>query len=453
SAVCAGIQPDYGVLPAGKAHHGGDEMKRFVWNAAQSGRILRRHRMLALFLILQCALCLGMAGTVANQAVQSGRKIEDFQTRIGGKRYYTVSESMSETDFYRFLHEENLYYPELVHFVQEMMAEKQFSYIVAMGQPITIIDYSMPRELIYGYEEGQVDNFVQKDEKGRLYTTVNSYQVSEPFFSEFQLRAQEGRLLEGADFADVKAETLPVVAGSGYRADFSLGDTLKCNYLGREFTLQIVGFLEKDASFSRGGMPEYCDRYLLLPQLNPQQNKPTEFNKWRLSQQASGFIVTDQSFEAVQAIVSAHLQAAGLPDFIHLNDPTATSSELADLSAMTQEVSDQFNALLMILTVFVILCISITVNGFIREKHYEYGVFLLNGARWSDLVWDVAAVVGAVVLGGDILATLCLWLSHQSWQAILYMQGLALLIGAAACVVPLSHVHRMDISDLIGGKE
>lgn len=74
-------------------------MKRFVWNAAQSGRILRRHRMLALFLILQCALCLGMAGTVANQAVQSGRKIEDFQTRIGGKRYYTVSESMSETDF------------------------------------------------------------------------------------------------------------------------------------------------------------------------------------------------------------------------------------------------------------------------------------------------------------------------------------------------------------------
>ena len=58
-------------------------MKRFVWNAAQSGRILRRHRMLALFLILQCALCLGMAGTVANQAVQSGRKIEDFQTRVG----------------------------------------------------------------------------------------------------------------------------------------------------------------------------------------------------------------------------------------------------------------------------------------------------------------------------------------------------------------------------------
>lgn len=333
------------------------------------------------------------------------------------------------------------------------MAEKQFSYIVAMGQPIDIIDCSMPKELIYGYEEGQADNAVRTDENGRLYTVVNSYQVSEPFFSEFQLRAQEGRLLEGADFADVKAETLPVVAGSGYRADFSLGDTLKCNYLGREFTLQIVGFLEKDASFSRGGMPEYCDRYLILPQLHPQPEKPTEFNKKRLSQQASGFIVTDQSFEAVQAIVSAHLQAAGLPDFIHLNDPTATSSELADLSAMTQEVSDQFNALLMILTVFVILCISITVNGFIREKHYEYGVFLLNGARWSDLVWDVAAVVGAVVLGGDILATLCLWLSHQSWQAILYMQGLALLIGAAACVVPLSHVHRMDISDLIGGKE
>ena len=318
-------------------------MKRFVWNAAQSGRILRQHRMLALFLILQCALCLGMAGTVANQAVQSGRKIEDFQTRIGGKRYYTVSESMSETDFYRFLHEENLYYPELAHFVQEMMAEKQFSYIVAMGQPIDIIDCSMPKELIYGYEEGQADNAVRTDENGRLYTMVNSYQVSEPFFSEFQLRAQEGRLLEGADFADVKAETLPVVAGSGYRADFSLGDTLLCNYLGRELTLQIVGFLEKDASFSRGGLPEYCDRYLILPQLHPQPEKPTEFNKKRLSQQASGFIVTDQSFEAVQAIVSAHLQAAGLPDFIHLNDPTATSSELADLSAMTQEVSDQLD--------------------------------------------------------------------------------------------------------------
>ena len=214
-----------------------------------------------------------------------------------------------------------------------------------------------------------------------------------------------------------------------------------------------MGFLEKDASFSRGGLPEYCDRYLILPQLHPQQNKPTEFNKWRLSQQASGFIVTDQSFESVQAIVAAHLKEAGLPNFIHVSDPTATNSELANLSAMTQEVSDQFNALLVILTIFVILCISVTVNGFIREKHYEYGVFLLNGARWSDLVWDVAAVIGAIVLGGDLLAVLCLWLSHQSWQAVLYLQGLALLIGAAACIVPLLHVRRMDISDLIGGKE
>ena len=80
------------------------------------------------------------------------------------------------------MHEENLYYPELAHFVQEMMAEKQFSYIVAMGQPIDIIDCSMPKELIYGYEEGQADNAVRTDENGRLYTMVNSYQVSEPFF-------------------------------------------------------------------------------------------------------------------------------------------------------------------------------------------------------------------------------------------------------------------------------
>ena len=90
-------------------------MKRFVWNAAQSGRILRRHRMLALFLILQCALCLGMAGTVANQAVQSGRKIEDFQTRIGGKRYYTVSESMSETVFLYCGHGSADYYYRLLY--------------------------------------------------------------------------------------------------------------------------------------------------------------------------------------------------------------------------------------------------------------------------------------------------------------------------------------------------
>lgn len=428
-------------------------MRRLLWNAAQSGRILRRRRLLALLLILQCALCLGMAGTVANQAVQSGRKIEDFQTRIGGKRYYTVSESMSETDFYRFLHEENLYYPELAHFVQRMMAEQQFSYVIATRQPIDIMDRSMPKELVYGYDEGQADNVIREDENGRLYTMINSYQVSKPFFSEFQLRAQEGRLLEGADFVPTEAAAMPVVAGSGYRADFSLGDTLTGNYLGRELTLQIVGFLEQDASFSRGGLPEYCDRYLLLPQLDPQTEQPTEFNKTRLAQQASGFVVAEQSFEAVQAIVSAHLQAAGLPDFIRLHDPTATNSELANLSAMTQEVSDQFNALLVILTIFVILCISVTVNGFIREKHYEYGVFLLNGARWSDLVWDVAVVIGVVVLGGDILAILCLWLSHQSWQAILYMQGLALLIGAAACVAPLLHVRRMDISDLIGGKE
>lgn len=428
-------------------------MKRFFLNIAQSGRILRRRRMLALFLTLQCALCLGMAGTVANQAVQSGRKVDDFQTRIGGKRYYHVSENMSETDFYRFLHEENLYYPELAHFVREMLEEKRFSYIVATSQPIDMIDRSMPKELVYGYEEGLADQVIRKDENGRLYTMINSYQVSEHFFSEFQLPAQAGRLLEHADFAGVEAETMPVVAGSGYRADFSLGDTLLCGYLGRELTLQIVGFLEQDASFSRGGLPEYCDRSLILPQLDHQPESPTEFNKWRLSQQASGFIVSDQSFESVQSIVSAHLQAAGLPDFIRVTDPMASNSDLANLSAMTQEVSDQFNALLTILTAFVILCISVTVNGFIRENHYEYGVFLLNGVRLGDILWSVAAIVSFVILCGDVLAVLYLWLTHQSWQAILYMQGLALLIGAAGCVAPLIHVRRMDISDLIGGKE
>lgn len=428
-------------------------MKRFLLNASQSGRMLRRRRMLALFLALECALCLGMAGTVANQTVQSGQKVDDFQTRIGGKRYYNLSENMSETDFYRFMNEEHYDYPELAHFVQGMMAEQRFSYLVATEQQITVIDRSMPSELVYGYDEGQADNAILTDEKGRMTTGVNSYQVSEGFFSEFQLRAQEGRLLEEADFAEVEAETMPVVAGSGYRADFALGDTLAGNYLGRELTLRIVGFLEKDASFSRGGLPEYCERHLILPQLEPQPEQPTEFNKMRLSQQASGFIVTDQSFESVQAIVAEHMAAAGLPNVIHVTDPTASNSELAGLSAMTEEVADQFNALLAVLTVFVILCISITVNGFIRENHYEYGVFLLNGARLGDIFGSVAAIAGFVVLCGNVLAVLYLWVTHRSWQAILYTQGIALLIWAAGCVAPLLHVRRMDISDLIGGKD
>ena len=430
-------------------------MKNFLLGFSESSRILKRHRFLTAVLIIQCILCLSILGTVYSHTSQSNQNINNFNRDVTDKYYYCLHENLNDDSFYRFMHKESAGYKEIAEFLNSVLKDKKFTYVIAVTQPISIYNKSIPDKFLDSYETGDYSGSTTTDENKNVIKSVKSLQVSKNFFKEFNIKLKSGHFWTDKDFVYPNNKVVPVILGSEYQNVFHLGDELKGEYLFEKMTFKVVGFLDGNAAYSSGYDTKYCDRYILIPQFNAMPDNATDFNKMRLLQSLCGFTVTDKSFSETKAEIASLLNSAGVSTdkySIFLTNPLDTGSSLEEYKAMTKEVSKQFTWVLIILTLFVVISTSVTVNGFIRESHYEYGVLLLNGAKWSDIVRSVIILVGSIIVLSDVFSVLLL-IIFQKYDSILYTQAITALILILSCVFPVWHVKRMDISNLIGGKE
>ena len=168
-----------------------------------------------------------------------------------------------------------------------------------------------------------------------------------------------------------------------------------------------------------------------------------------------GIIVSDQDYQTVTAHYAKAKEEANIEDWeIEVRDPNAKYDQnnvLNTYSAMTNEVAGQFRIILALIIGFVIISMSLTISGLIREKKYEYGVRLLCGAPPTSIWTNAIAQTGVYVLLGDTLALISL--IGISMRIIMLMQLLAIAIWAIACIAPVLFIMRMRLTDVIGGKE
>lgn len=144
-----------------------------------------------------------------------------------------------------------------------------------MNENFDYIEYDIQNLLIkkdFQYkEEFRVDYdtsfYGENDEFG---ISLKSIQVGEKAYDIFELEKQldKGNGFTSDNFVFTDQNNIPVILGYDYIDLVNIGDNLMFEYLFKDISVTVVGFLQKDAFISLNDNIVFVDQYIILPSLN-----------------------------------------------------------------------------------------------------------------------------------------------------------------------------------------
>lgn len=420
-----------------------------------SWNILLRHKMIFVFLVMQCFFSVWFLDNVY-QYMQRGREgTRELQENVLEKTYYRMHETLDDMMFSMYMEEDSSMYESLYEILKQVRQSDDMEYMFLFSQPVSIYDIEVDEKMLDGYEDGMGQDAVYESD-GRRESLVKSLQVSENVFQEFGMELVQGEIWEEDALSYAKGE-VPVILGNEYKGKLAVGDELSGVYLFEELRFKVVGILSEDATVSDGEELINCSRYLLMPSIQETsgENSPTEEDKARLLQQLTGVVVSEMPFDLLEEKLREIVERQGMA---YAKDIVLTGSEenenlLNTYSAMTDELIWQFSVLLGLMILFVIISLSATVNGFVHEYYYDFGVFLLNGAGMKNVAAVIFFLAADVIILGDMLAAAVLAVQNADGRFFFIAGAISVMILISACIYPIRRLHELDIYEVIGGKE
>lgn len=407
-------------------------------------RMYKKHKWLSFFLIVQCFVCMLLINMIFATVLKTHSSVSKFSKFIGNKSYYWISDSADENgDFSRYMKNQNGEYEKLKAFHECLKNEKGWRFLSADTQPIDINSSDIPDKFLFQYERGY-----PMESKDEFKKSVKCLHVSSNVFSEFGITVSEGREFQDEDFYYTAGEYVPIILGHEYKEVFSIGQILDGKYLDKTLKFRIMGFLpeltEIPAPGNRGTL--LCDRYIVMPAFTWENNKEASwFDKVTLSQYTNGIVISDLNYADVEERINRYILQTGTMNFAVSPE---SSNAIKSLTSVSESELSRLIYIFVILTIFTIASMSITINGFIRENYYEYGVHLLSGATPKFLVMQIIGFISLVVGMSFILSSL-IGLVLISTLAPLISFAFSLVVVILASIFPISVVRKIDVNNLI----
>ena len=424
-------------------------MKKFSFILLSALDILKQHKFIVFLLILQIVLCFCLTGVIAEKLYTTDKNIQNFESNILSKEYYKLTENFDDVFYYSYM-SENYKYNEIISYLETV--KNNFNYIIATEQPIAVKEYKVPMESLMGYESGNYENSVTKDGSGSVIYSVKSLHVSGNFFNEFGIKIQKGRLFTAEDFKYEKGEAVPIILGSCF-SDTEIGEYINGVYLDEHIAFKVIGILENGDSWTFGQSINHTDRYIIIPSLTAEENDPNTFSKMRLLQQLCGVITDSRDYNSISGIIKKSAESSNLPygsSGVFLINPNEETDILKTYSEMTSSIKERFVLLFITLVIFIIIALSLTINGFIRSHYYEFGVRLLNGASTKDIALNIF-LLPVLIISASLFISSAILLLTNNFSGYVFM--LASVITIFSSVFPIYHIKHLDISTIISGKE
>lgn len=420
--------------------------------------ILREKKTIVIISIALTTVALVLVGTTFGMEGVAKEESKDFEETYGEKKYYYMGESLSDKDYINYVHDEsNVWYERLCSFREQLINSDQFTFINIIEQPLYFMDTEVPEIFLDGYEDGWGSDSVQEIE-GETMFFVKAIEVSENFFDDAGITITNGSPLVKEDFKYSGDNTVPVVLGSEYQNYFSVGDKIRGDYLGAEVEFIVKGFIAKQSyymSLINENMIS-LSRYVVAPAFDYSAEDVEVFSgaKIALLQEMNARILTDLSFDSLDNIISQMLVDSGIGTWdIGLIDTShRMGSELYAYSQMTKEVARQFNVLVYIMLVITCIAIILVLIGMIREEQINFGIMLLCGASYKTIALLSAGLGWSILIIGDIIATLIVFAIYGVKAAII-IQIITAAIVVISTIATILFLNRMNISEVMGGKE
>ncbi|MDO4504014.1 MAG: ABC transporter permease [Clostridia bacterium] len=425
-------------------------------------RMLKKHKWLSFLMIVQCLFCILLLNMIFGMITKTEKVIDKYSKFTGDRFVYKVVNN--DEDWDKYFEDKNEDYSKLKRFVESLEKREDLDFVITDDQSVIIFAPGLPNKFNFQYEFNN-PSFANQDHKDEK--EVKALHVSENFFREFGINLSEGEFFKKEDFYHKEGDYVPVILGHEYKNIFSIGQIIDGKHLYEKFQFKVIGFLPEftDIPWSDlvAGRFTSADRYILIPAFtySSESNDAYRYNQVNLMLYSSGRIISKLNFLDVKGIVeNLRLKSGTNEEYIVYLDSDDISQKL---TMMSKKDLSNLIYIFVILTIFTIVSMSLTINGFIKDSYYEYGVHMVSGASPENLVFQVIGftllIVGVPCLFSFLLTPIVLlyvpFLEFfvETIMPVTVMPMVSLvfsfLVFVISSIVPLITLKKVDVINLV----
>ncbi len=285
---------------------------------------IKKHHYIIFLLLLLTALSSVLLSSCKFSGVKNENKnIEmENETVTNYVRVIDLYDATEDKPFSAFLQEQDAL-KRLKNMNKELNGA--FDFYEFQHQPLEIYEYcKIDPKFAKGYESGDyVYNLQVKDQS--YITKLKSMQIGEYAFKEWKLseKIESGNAFEEKDYNYGSNYQIPVLLGAEYKDSHAIGDTIKANYLGTDFSFDIIGFFAKGTVVELNEITEQLDRYIVIPYFDIEGEEELTFQKRYYAQKNWGYIPyeTKENVQLIEKTVNGLAEKNNMLYSIVQNNP------------------------------------------------------------------------------------------------------------------------------------
>jgi len=182
-----------------------------------------------------------------------------------------------------------------------------FNYIEFSSQPLHYIgDYKMSPDFVYDnsflYDnERNINRNISGSADKPIYVTnLNSIQLGEKIYKDFDDNIDSGRNFSSNDYQiNDRSQPINTVLGYNYKKYYNIGDTLKVNIYGKDIILNIIGFYKEKTNTNL--FTKSFDNSIIIPSyfINyPADSSELNYQQISYTRKNEGFIIDNSASES-----------------------------------------------------------------------------------------------------------------------------------------------------------
>lgn len=405
-------------------------------------------------IVLQFTISFMVVNTLLYNIQSMKQSSERYSSHFSDKSRYELSDDL-ENGQLKYFTKNNSDLNRLKTFYDELVSEQGYTFLETIVQPIYIQNFSGSDIFKYGYEDGyDISNF---EHNGKLYSSVKSIFLNEDAWKEYGLKVTQGRSLSTNDFV-LAGNKLPAVLGYEYMSYYAVGDILEINHYGKNFSMEIIGFLAQDSAIlRRGGHITYLDRYIVLPAVtcpnDPISEEDRQFQGINYIEKVNGTVVLNNGYGLGQ-FISTLEDLRRKHDIFNFSVWGVTNWEVKLLKITSERSIHLMTLLGWMMITFSIISLSVIMTCKLHKNRQEYAIHLMCGGSMWNIATYVLAECLIIFATSHLLSFLITTLLFgRVIQYSIYWVAISTITILLASIQPLVYLSKLDISTLLRRKD
>ncbi len=392
-------------------------------------------------LICQVTIFFMLLGTFMAFSSEIKYGKNDLERIYENKAIYKLLDGYFDPDEFTKFREQKSALDVLKKYYNKLNTASNFKYLAMFNQKIIINNFM---ERIPQATEGK----------------INSFQINKQAHDYFNLAVSKGRPFSLEDFKD-NGNIIPVLMGSNYGENFSVGDRIEALYYQKEVTLEVVGILQQNTFLYFNGDSEfYLDNNIVLPYIDYNEPK-TDFEEWFQEivyfAMINGHIlieIGDEFANNMMTEVEIIAQETGFYNYLFIG----ANPNIQPYRGLINVINSNYSLVKWLFAFsFCLNVITICLQLYLMQKRRlpALAVHYLNGASLSNLIKQFSCEILTIILIAFVLNQIVLnyILKVADAETFIFLGITAIVLTFCISIFPIYKLIKFELISLINSEE